>query len=147
MANQYEIIIKARGEGEGYDSTLPDNIGGGESGTQATSDNLKAFAKVGAATALAKSTFQWQASLVGRNTGNSDIQQKIDAGMTIAQQGIGIIAAFAVGGPVGGVLAIAATGLSYAKQSEANQYTRYWENIELGLLRYRAGPSLNRSRN
>ena len=145
MAKQYEIVIKAQGGGEGYENTLPDNSGGG-AGTQGSADNLKAFAKVSAAGALALSAFKWQASLVGRNTGNSDLQQKIDASITLATQGIGIITAFAVGGPVGGALAIAATGLSYAKEIEANTYARRWDNIAIGEYRYRAGPSLNRSR-
>lgn len=144
MSKKYEIVIKAQG-GDGYENTLPD-VGGGTPNTQGNADTLKAFAKVGAAGALAASTFKWGVSLIGRNTGNSDLQQKIDASITLATQGIGIISAFALGGPVGGVLAIAATGLSYAKQAEANAYKRRWENISLSQYRYRAGASLNRSR-
>lgn len=150
MANQYEIIVKASdyGKAEGYEATFPDGAGGGDkkSGTQLTTDNMQMFAKATAAVGLATSAFKWQASLIGRNTGNSDLQQKIDASMTVAQQGIGIITAFAVGGVLGGVLAVAAVGLSYAKQAESFYYERQGEDIELGVARYRAGPSLNRSR-
>lgn len=144
----YEIIIKdgTASGGGGYENTLPDEAENANNKTATDKDSLKMFAKKGAAVGLAISLFKWQASLVGRNTGNSDIQDKIDASITLATQGIGVIGAFAVGGPVAGAIALASVGISYARQAEANNYSKSWENIALGVSRLRAGPSFNRSR-
>jgi len=144
MATKELILKNETDAGSGYSSIIAPT-GGSKTQTSAFG-TMKMFAKATAIPALAISTFKWQASLVGRNTGNSDLQQKIDAGMTIAGQ-VGMIAGgFAVGGLIGGMAAIAGVGLSYAKETEANMYNRKWENIGITQRQLRAGPSLNRSR-
>lgn len=111
-------------------------------------DAMKAVKAVGAS-ALVAGAFKWQLSLVGRNQGNSLTQEKINGAMSIAGQIGGIATGFAVGGPLGGVLAIAGVGLSYVKDIEQYNYEAKWEKVGLSLSRERAGSSsaFNRSRN
>lgn len=114
---------------------------------------IKGFAPVAAAASVAKDIFAWQISLVGRNTGNALVQQKINAGMQIAGQAIGVggalIAGIATGNPlliIGAVAGAAKIGIGYAREQEQLNYERRWENIGIALATERAGASLNRSR-
>ena len=81
--------------------------------------------------------------------GSSLVQEKIDAAMSIATQGIGIATAFVAGGPVAGIAATAMAGMNLIKQVEQYNYNARWENIGLNLSRERLGSSaaVNRSRN
>lgn len=147
---EYEIIIKAEGEAsEGYENSFP-------AGTPSTSDKggidtgakgiFKTMSKAWSGAAMVRQIFGWQLSLVGRDTGNTDLQQKIDAAMSIGGQAMGVAFAFGVGGPAAGAMAMAAVGLSYLQQIEQYNYNRRWEGYELAETRRRAGPSFNRSR-
>jgi|AGTN01.1.fsa_nt_gi hypothetical protein len=148
MANaerKYEIIIKGEsgGKADGYESNFPEKK---EEDGGTFKKVYQTFSQVWAGAALARSVFSWQLSLVGRDTGNSDLQQKINAAMTIGGQVLGIAGSFAFGGPIAGVMAVATTGLSYLRQYEQYNYDKMWEGYELAESRRRAGPSLNRSR-
>lgn len=106
----------------------------------------KAFAQAIPGASLVKQSFDWGISLIGRETGSQDAQEKANAVMKIIGQVGGTVMAFAAGGPVGGILAMASTALSYGREAEQKNYERSIENINLRLLRERGGPSLNRSR-
>ena len=106
-----------------------------------------------AATSVAKNIFQWQIGLVGRNTGNSLVQEKINYGMQIAGQigssagmfGLGL----ALGNPLmmlAGVTSGINSLISYVQEREQFNYDRTWESRELVYARERAGMSYNRSR-
>lgn len=107
---------------------------------------VRNFAKAIPGASLVKQSFDWGVSLVGRTTGSQHAQDVANAVMKIAGQVGGTATAFAVGGPVAGVLALGATALSYAKEAEQASYDRNIENINRRLLRERAGASFNRSR-
>ena len=106
------------------------------------------FKKVGVGT-VAADAFRWQASLVGRNTGSSLMQEKVNSMMSIAGASIGIATAFAAGGVVGGIAATAMVSMKLIKDVEQYNYETRWENIGLSLSRERLGSSaaVNRSRN
>jgi len=141
---------------KGYQSSFSPPVGD-ENGSGGNSDEsvgtfakfvtgAKALGKAIPGASLIKSTFDWQISLVGRYTGSQQAQAQANAVMKIAGQVGGVIGAFATGGPIGGLLAIGAVGLSYAKEVDENTYARKWENIGIRVSVERAGPSLNRSR-
>lgn len=156
MATEYKITVNFGGQGEGDSSfavpepTSPQDSKGSSwdpiSGGKNFLTDMKGFAKAIPGASIIKQTFDWQVSLVGRYTGSEAAQQRANAGMTIAGQVGGIVMGFAAGGAVGGLLAIAATGLSYLKEIDQSNYDRKWENIDLRLQRERGGVSLNRSR-
>jgi len=150
----YEILVKneTQGSSEGYESSFPDfeaPLSGGSTEKQTDSSSagtLKTMAKVWAGTALVRQVFTWQLSLVGRNTGSTDLQQKINSALSIGGQALGIASAFAVGGPAAGAMATAAVGLSYLQQAEQYGWDKKWEGYALQEAYRRAGPSFNRSR-
>lgn len=107
---------------------------------------VKAFAAAVPGAQLVKSAFDWQISLVGRYTGSQQAQNVANASMKLAAQAGGIVAAFATGGILGGVLATLAVGFGYAKEAEENRYERKLENIGNTIGMERAGASYNRSR-
>lgn len=133
--------------------------GGGTDDTSGFGDMYKAykaikgFAPVAAAASITGSIFSWQISLVGRNTGNSLLQEKINNGMKIAGQVAGVLGGLAVGigtaNPaliIGSLAGAVGIGIGYAKEAEQLNYERRWENIGIALSTERAGASLNRSR-
>ena len=167
----YEIIIRevsggngtGSGASSGNGSSAPSDSGGSGKGTPSDTGWLndiygaykaiKGFAPVAAATSVAKHIFQWQVGLVGRNTGNSLVQEKINYGMQLAGQigssvgGVGLGAA--LGNPlmmIAGVTSGINTLINYAQQREQFNYERTWESRELVYARERAGMSYNRSR-
>ena len=114
---------------------------------------IKGFAPVAAAGSIGKNLFMWQASLVGRNTGSSLVQEKINFGMQIAGQtlteGGMLMGGIATGNPLlvlGGAVSAVNTVIGYAKEREQFNYDRRWESIGLTYARERAGASYNRSR-
>lgn len=133
--------------------------GGGTSDTSALADiygaykAIKGFAPVAATAGITGSIFQWQISLVGRNTGNSLVQDKINYGMQLAGQIGSSVGIFGLGAALGsplmmiaGVTSGISTLINYAKQREQFNYERTWESRELVYARERAGMSYNRSR-
>lgn len=154
---EYKITVNfndASQTKKGYQSSFSKPVGGDEKGNNDESvggfgafvTGVKAFAKAIPGASLVKSAFDWQMSLVERYTGSQQAQAQANAGMKIASQVGGVIGAFATGGVLGGLLAIGAVGLGYAKEVDANNYARKWEDIGIQLSSERAGPSLNRSR-
>lgn len=151
---EYKITVNfndASQTKKGYQSSFSKPVGGDEKGESAGGfgafvTGVKAFAKAIPGASLVKSAFDWQISLVERYTGSQQAQAQANAGMKIAAQVGGVIGAFAMGGVLSGLLAIGAVGLGYAKEVDANNYARKWEDIEIQLSSERAGPSLNRSR-
>lgn len=155
---EYKITIDGTGALGGSGGGTASNGGGatdmgGLAEAYGTYKAIKGFAPVAAAASVAKDIFAWQISLVGRNTGNALVQQKIDAGMQIAGQAIGIggtfIAGLITGNPlllVGAIAGAAKIGIGYAREQEQLNYERRWENIGIALATERAGASLNRSR-
>lgn len=161
----YEIIIRnetngsSSGSGGGSDG---DSSGGGGSSSDITNGleglyktykQIKNIAPVASALSVAKDIFSWQISLVGRNMGNSLVQKKIDLSMQIANQTLSTVGML-VGGiatlnPVmifGAISGAISTAIDYAKEAEQISYEKRWESVSLGLVRERAGASLNRSR-
>ncbi|MDR3216121.1 MAG: hypothetical protein LBT55_01730 [Clostridiaceae bacterium] len=120
---------------------------GGGGGAGAGHNNVwSKIAKVWSGAALLREGFGWGMAIVARDNGNSQKAEQYNAIMGIIGKGIAIGGAFAVGGPVAGIAAVAATALGYAKQYEQYDYDKKWEAIALNELRRRAGPSFNRSR-
>lgn len=150
MANYTIDVNFNSNEDDGYKSpfTVPkdDNPADNDMSFGALLVGVKSFAKAIPGANLVKQTFDWQVSLIGRNTGSQIAQDKANAVMKIASQVGGTAMAFAVGGPVGGFLAMAGVALSYAREAEQTNYDRNIENINRSLLRERAGASFNRSR-
>lgn len=167
----YEIIIRevsggngtGSGASSGNGSSAPSNSGGSGKGTPSDTGWLndiygaykaiKGFAPVAAATSVAKHIFQWQVGLVGRNTGNSLVQEKINYGMQLAGQIGSSVGVFGLGAALGNPLMMIAgmtsginTLINYAQQREQFNYERTWESRELVYARERAGMSYNRSR-
>lgn len=158
----YEIIIRnetngsSRGGGGGSNGDGSDSssdITNGLEGLYKTYKQIKNIAPVASALSVAKDIFSWQISLVGRNMGNSLVQKKIDLSMQIANQTLSTVGML-VGGiatlnPVmifGAITSAVSTAIDYAKEAEQISYEKRWESISLGLVRERAGASLNRSR-
>lgn len=167
----YEIIIRevsggngtGSGASSGNGSSAPSNSGGSGKGTPSDTGWLndiygaykaiKGFAPVAAATSVAKHIFQWQVGLVGRNMGNSLVQEKINYGMQLAGQIGSSVGVFGLGAALGNPLMMIAgvtsginTLINYAQQREQFNYERTWESRELVYARERAGMSYNRSR-
>lgn len=167
----YEIIIRevsggngtGSGASSGNGSSAPSNSGGSGKGTPSDTGWLNdiygaykaitGFAPVAAATSVAKHIFQWQVGLVGRNTGNSLVQEKINYGMQLAGQIGSSVGVFGLGAALGNPLMMIAgvtsginTLINYAQQREQFNYERTWESRELVYARERAGMSYNRSR-
>lgn len=159
----YEIIIRnetngsSSGSGGGSNgdggSGSSSDITNGLEGLYKTYKQIKNIAPVASALSVAKDIFSWQISLVGRNMGNSLVQKKIDLSMQIANQTLSTVGML-VGGiatlnPVmifGAISGAISTAIDYAKEAEQISYEKRWESISLGLVRERAGASLNRSR-
>ena len=168
----YEIIIReasgSGGTGSGTPSggggtPAPSDSGGSGKGTPSNTGwlndiygaykTIKGFAPIAAATSMAKNIFQWQIGLVGRNTGNSLVQEKINYGMQLAGQIGSSVGMFGLGAALGNPLMMIAgvtsginTLINYAQQREQFNYERTWESRELVYARERAGMSYNRSR-
>lgn len=159
----YEIIIRnetngsSSGSGGGSNgdggSGSSSDITNGLEGLYKTYKQIKNIAPVASALSVAKDIFSWQISLVGRNMGNSLVQKKIDLSMQIANQTLSTVGML-VGGiatlnPVmifGAISGAISTAIDYAKEAEQISYEKRWESVSLGLVRERAGASLNRSR-
>lgn len=92
---------------------------------------------------------QWRVSLIGRNTGSSLAQEKINATMQIGATLIGIGTAFVKGGPVAGIAASLMVGTKLIKDEEQYRYEAQWEGINRSIANERLGTSaaINRSRN
>lgn len=167
----YEIIIRevsgsggtGSGTPSGGGSPAPSDSGGSGKGTPSDTGwlndiygaykTIKGFAPIVAATSVAKNIFQWQIGLVGRNTGNSLVQEKINYGMQLAGQISSSVGMFGLGAALGNPLMMIAgvtsginTLINYAQQQEQFNYERTWESRELVYARERAGMSYNRSR-
>lgn len=170
----YEIIIRevsggaksgAPSEGSAAQTVPSMPSGGGGNGKGTPSDTgwlndiygaykaIKGFAPVAAAGSVAKNIFQWQIGLVGRNTGNALVQEKINYGMQLAGQTLSSVGMVGLGAALGNPLMIIAgmtsginTLIGYAKQQEQFNYEHTWESRELVYVRERAGMSYNRSR-
>lgn len=114
---------------------------------------IKGFAPAAAAISVGKNIFNWQIGLVGRNMGNSLVQEKINYGMSVATQVLSSAGMFglglATGNPIMMVAGVASginSIINYAKENEQFNYDRGMENVSRQLLMERAGPSFNRSR-
>lgn len=149
MSN-YTIDVNFKSEEDGYKSPLsspnPNNPVDDDYSFGALVKGVRGFAQAIPGAQIVKGTFDWGVSLIGRETGSQYAQDKANAILKIIGQTGGIAMSFAVGGPVGGLTAIAATALSYAREAEQTNYDRNVENINRRLLRERAGASFNRSR-
>lgn len=168
----YEIIIRevsggngtGSGAPSGNGSSAPSNSGGSGKGTPSDTGWLndiygaykaiRGFAPVASAVSVTKHIFQWQVGLVGRNMGNSLVQEKINYGMQLAGQIGSSVGMFGLGAALGNPLMMIAgvtsginTLINYAQQQEQFNYERNMENVSRALLMERAGPSFNRSRN
>lgn len=166
----YEIIIKEvsggsdSGASSGSGASAPSNSGGSGKGTPSDTGWLndiygaykaiRGFAPVASAMSVTKHIFQWQVGLVGRNMGNSLVQEKINYGMQLAGQIGSSVGVFGLGAALGNPLMMIAgvtsginTLINYAQQREQFNYERNMENVSRALLMERAGPSFNRSRN
>lgn len=150
MANYTIDVNFNSNEDDGYSSPFstpkPDNPADNDNSFGAMLLGVKSFAKAIPGANLIKQGFEWQVSLIGRNTGSQHAQDVANSVMKVVGQIGGTAMAFAAGGPVGGFLAMAGVALSYAREAEQTNYDRNVENINRRLLRERAGASFNRSR-
>lgn len=150
MANYTIDVNFNQGEEDGYKSPFStpndSNPADKDDSFGALLMGVKSFAKAVPGANLIKQTFDWQVSVIGRNTGSQHAQEVANAAMKIAGQIGGTAMAFAAGGPVGGFLAMAGVALSYAREADQAVYDKNIENINRSLLRERAGASFNRSR-
>lgn len=151
---EYELILRneTNGNTDGYSNNFPSGESGGNVGaevaatdTGSANNAFKTFAKVWSGTALARQAFQMAANIAHRQM-PSVTKNKINFAYETTATGIGIALAFGAGGPVGGLLAMGAVGLSYASKIEQYEYNKREEGVALNVARFRAGPSLNRSR-
>lgn len=150
MANYTIDVNFNENADDGYKSQFSTGKGGGETENDfsfgALVKGVKAFAQAIPGASLIKQSFDWGVSIIGRETGSQVAQDKANAIMKLVGQAGSTAMAFAIGGPLGGTLALASTALQYAREGEQKAYNRSVENINLRLLRERGGPSLNRSR-
>ena len=151
MANYtIDINFNSAKEEDGYQSPFSapkeDNPADNNNSFGSLLVGVNSFAKAIPGANLVKQTFDWQVSLIGRNMGSQIAQDKANAVMKIVGQVGGTVMAFAAGGPVGGLLAMAGVAMSYAREAEQASYDKSIEDINRRLLRERAGASFNRSR-
>lgn len=107
---------------------------------------VKSVAKVYNSATLARQAFSTAKTYIYRNVDNSNLTDRIDAGLTIAQQAGGVVLAGIVAGPVGAVTAAGTVALSYLGQLGEFGYNRRWENYELAEMRRLLGSDFNGSR-
>lgn len=107
---------------------------------------VQSVAKVYHSATLARQAFSTVKTYIYRNVDNSNLTDRIDAGLTIAQQGLGVVLTGIAAGPVGAVTAAGTVALSYLGQLGEFGYNRRWENYELAETRRLMGPDFNRSR-
>lgn len=164
----YEIIIKSiSGGGSGGSSGGGNNdVGGGNDKNAGSAQDMgwlgdafsayktiTGFAPVAAGIGIGKQLVSWRVGVIGRDTGNSLYQEKINFGLQVAGQALSagglIFGGLATGNPLmllGGVTSAISTSISYMRQAEQFNYERSIENVSRALLMERAGPSFNRSR-
>lgn len=99
---------------------------------------IKRMAGIATMVQLGKSALGYATSHVGMYTGSSDMQDKVNAGLSLAGTAVAIAANPAMG--------IAMAAFNLATKALDYVYKRNQESNELTQLRKRAGPSLNRSR-
>lgn len=114
---------------------------------------IRKLAPVAAVAGISKNLASWRISRVGRDMGSSLTQQKIDVGMSMANQAIAtgglLLGGVATANPaliIAGVASGINTLIGYAKEREQFNYDRSWESKALVYARERAGASFNRSR-
>lgn len=148
MNNQYELIIRVDGSGNGSSSTSAATGGSAtpnSSGGTSFRDFVKNFAKVWSGATLAKQAMSYTVSRVGVETGNMQAQATIGLIENVATKVIDTGIAFALN-PVLGLTKIANEGLSLIQQFDQFNYERRMEGIALEQARLRAGSAVNRSR-
>lgn len=99
---------------------------------------LKRAAGIATMVQLGKSALSYATSHVGMYTGNSDMQDKVNAGLGLAGTAVAIAANPAMG--------IAMAAFNLATKAMEYSHKKNEEGIGLNQIRRRAGPSLNRSR-
>lgn len=167
----YEIIIRevsggngtGSGASSGNGSSAPSNSGGSGKGTPSDTGWLNdiygaykaiaGFAPIAGAASVAINYFQWQIGLVGRDTGNTLTQERINYSMRLAGEVVSSAGMFALGvataNPllmIAGFVSGANTAINYSKERDEFYYNRTWEYRALNYARERAGMSYNRSR-
>lgn len=108
--------------------------------------NVQSIAKVYNNATLARQAFSTAKTYIYRNIDNSNLTDRIDAGLTIARQAGSVVIAGLAAGPIGAITAASTVALSYIGQLGEFSQNRRWENYELAESRRLMGPDFNRSR-
>lgn len=149
MENTYKLIIEDTRGGEsagGQSGTSSTGQASGAAADKSQNTLAKTVAKVWSASALVRTGVEAGEQIISRDMGNERVQAKISAVNSLVTQGVGVGLAFAVGGILGGVAALATVGISYGREVEQYNYNKRWESYSLQRTYERAGPSFNRSR-
>lgn len=106
---------------------------------------VKTAAAVNAIKQAGKTLLNYGTSHVQMYTGSSDLQQKVNLGMTAVNKGVGLAAAYASNVYVG-IFATVMEGLNLLLKQSETLYKNQMENRATNETLYRAGPSFNKSR-
>lgn len=159
----YEINININGNAEDLDSAQS-TAGVSKSPTSKEQEKAtKALGKYVAAQTI-QPFIQNVKTAVSQNigivTGSSELQERVNFGMEVAQYGVqtfqnvqagaSLGAALGVGGPVGALVGLALTAINTVMQIEFNkmqlQLKQQMEGYQLQQVRERAGAAYNKSR-
>lgn len=136
MAETLKIQIEVSGGGENGVSEAA-----GIKGNQAK-DNAKAFAALNRGLAVAKQfgtqIVDRHVAMIGLNTGNYVLQDRIQTGINVAQKVIGIGVSFAVN-PILGALNLVSEGIGVAFDVAQRNREIMWQNRNASELARRAG--------
>lgn len=143
MAETLKIEIEVSGGGENGASAAV-----GIKGNQAK-DNAKAFFTFDRAKSVVKQ-FATQivdrhVGMIGLNTGNYVLQERVQTGLSVAQKVIGIGVSFAVN-PVLGALNLVSEGINVAFEVAQRNREIMWQNRSASELARRAGYTSNGNR-
>lgn len=174
MANQIEINIFLKGDGE--QQAVNDNTGTGgdiqgmsqsgstQSGdTKSTDKNMRALGKYISSQTIETFIGNTKSAIsqnIGLITGKTELQQRVNFGMELAQQGVntfknaqagklvfqGLGLSGSLGVAVGAALSIISTGINLVFQQEQLNIRKSLENLQIQQTRTRAGAGFNRSR-
>lgn len=143
MAKTLKIQIEVSGGGENGESAVA-----GIKGNQ-SKENAKAFFTLSRATSIAKQfgtqIVDRHVAMIGFNTGNYVLQERVQTGLNVASKLIGIGISFAVN-PVLGALNLVSEGIGVAFNVAQRNREIMWQNRSASELARRAGYLSNQNR-
>lgn len=147
--HNYEIIIRTQGSGGSGggtgEQTTPETASAEKGLMEQIAAVGKRVQKIWSATELGRSALSNGLQLVGVKQGSRDTQDRIDFGLSVAEQSITFLAAFAVN-PVVGLTTVIGAGINFLGQYAQYSEDRKWNEFQRQYNLQRTGISWNRSR-